>query len=254
MSYGKKLRHPSDLLKQGARVDVVILGIKPPTESQAGRISLSLRQTLADPWTDAVRTFPVGSMITGPVTKLMNFGAFVELADGVEGLVHISEITAERRLNHPSEMLREGQTVKAQILAIDPEKRQIKLSIKQLIPTEIDEYIAEHKVGDIVSGRVIEQSISLIHVELGDGIRAICHISSTAAIAAESAPAAGAPAAPQAPAKLDLSSLSSQLKNRWKGHTPAASAQPDAFSEGQIRSFEIVKLDAEYKKIEVELA
>jgi small subunit ribosomal protein S1 len=203
-------------------------------------------------------------MITGPVTKLMNFGAFVELTDGIEGLVHISEITAERRLNHPSEMLREGQIVKAQILAIDPDKRQIKLSIKQLIPTEIDEYIAEHKVGDIVSGRVIEQSISLIHVELGDGIRAICHISSTAAIAAESAPAAGALAPPQGSAqaasaapqvpKLDISSLSSQLKSRWKGHTPAASAKPDAFTEGQIRSFKIVKLDAEYKKIEVELA
>jgi small subunit ribosomal protein S1 len=260
MSYGKKLRHPSDLLKQGARVDVVILGIKP----EERRISLGLKQTLADPWTDAVRTFPVGSQITGPVTKLMNFGAFVELADGIEGLVHISEITAERRLNHPSEMLREGQIVKAQILAIDPEKRQIKLSMKQLIPTEIDEYIAEHKVGDIVSGRVIEQSISLIHVELGDGIRAICHISSTAAIAAESAPAAGAPAppqgfagapaAPQGSAKLDLSSLSSQLKSRWKGHAPAASAKPDAFSEGQIRSFKITKLDAEAKKIEVELA
>jgi small subunit ribosomal protein S1 len=271
MSYGKKLRHPSDLLKQGDRVDVVILAIKP----EERRISLGLKQTLADPWIGIERTFPVGSQITGPVTKLMNFGAFVELADGVEGLVHVSEITAERRLNHPSEMLREGQIVKAQILAIDPEKRQIKLSIKQLIPTEIDEYIAEHKVGDIVSGRVIEQSISLIHVELGDGIRAICHISSTAAIAAESAPAAGAlappqgsasalstpqvpagaPASPQgSAAKLDLSALSSQLKSRWKGHTPAAAAQPDAFSEGQIRSFKIVKLDAEYKKIEVELA
>jgi small subunit ribosomal protein S1 len=145
-------------------------------------------------------------------------------------------------------MLREGQIVKAQILAIDPEKRQIKLSIKQLVPTEIDEYIAEHKVGDTVSGRVIEQSISLIHVELGDGIRAICHISSTAAIAA------GAPVSPRVAAKLDLSALSSQLKSRWKGHTPAASAQPEAFSEGQIRTFKIVKLDAEYKKIEVQLA
>ena len=86
----------------------------------------------------------------------MNFGAFVQLADGIEGLVHISEITAERRLNHPSEMLRAGQIVKAQMLAIDTEKRQIKLSMKQLIPTDIDEYIAEHKVGDKVSGRVIE--------------------------------------------------------------------------------------------------
>ena len=260
MSYGKKLRHPSDLLKEGERVDAVILAIKP----EERRISLGLKQTLADPWTEVERNFPVGSAITGPVTKLMNFGAFVQLAEGIEGLVHISEITAERRLNHPSDVLRAGQVVQAQVLAIDTEKRQIKLSMKQLIPTEIDEYIAEHKVGDIVSGRVIGQSPSLIHVELGDGIRAICHISSTAAIAAESAPAAGAPAppqgfagapaAPQGSAKLDLSSLSSQLKSRWKGHAPAASAKPDAFSEGQIRSFKITKLDAEAKKIEVELA
>ena len=255
-----RVSKPEDVLTVGQELQLKILKIDPATQ----KISLGLKQTLADPWTDAVRTFPVGSQITGPVTKLMNFGAFVELADGIEGLVHISEITAERRLNHPSEMLREGQIVKAQILAIDPEKRQIKLSMKQLIPTEIDEYIAEHKVGDSVSGRVIGQSPSLIHVELGDGIRAICHISSTAAIAAESAPAAGAPAppqgfagapaAPQGSAKLDLSSLSSQLKSRWKGHAPAASAKPDAFSEGQIRSFKITKLDAEAKKIEVELA
>ena len=273
MSYGKKLRHPSDILKQGDRVDVVILAIKP----EERRISLGLKQTLADPWIGIERTFPVGSQITGPVTKLMNFGAFVELADGVEGLVHVSEITAERRLNHPSEMLREGQIVKAQILAIDPEKRQIKLSMKQLIPTEIDEYIAEHKVGDTVSGRVVEQSMSLIHVELGDGIRAICRTGKTPSApvgTSVSSPAAGvlappqvaegalappqvaakaASAAPQVP-KLDLSALSSQLKSRWKGHSPAPQAKPDAFSEGQIRSFKITRLDPEAKKIEVELA
>ena len=273
MSYGKKLRHPSDLLKQGDRVDVVILGIKP----EERRISLGLKQTLADPWTNVERAFPVGSSITGPVTKLMNFGAFVQLTDGVEGLVHISEISAERRLNHPSEMLREGQIVKAQILAIDPEKRQIKLSMKQLIPTEIDEYIAEHKVGDTVSGRVVEQSMSLIHVELGDGIRAICRTGKTPSApvgTSVSSPAAGvlappqvaegalappqvaakaASAAPQVP-KLDLSALSSQLKSRWKGHSPAPQAKPDAFSEGQIRSFKITRLDPEAKKIEVELA
>jgi len=243
MSYGKKLRHPSDILKQGDRVDAVVLGIKP----EERRISLGLKQTLTDPWTEVERNFPVGSEITGPVTKLMNFGAFVQLADGIEGLVHISEITAERRLNHPSDMLHAGQIVKAQVLAIDKEKRQIKLSIKQLVPTHIDEYIAEHKVGDQVSGRVIEQSPSLIHVELGQGIRAVCRIGADSLTAA--------PAAPETkPAvKLDLSSLSSQLKNRWKGNTPAA-AKPEAFGEGQIRTFKIVKLDAEAKKIEVELA
>ena len=258
MSYGKKLRHPSDLLKQGDRVDVVILAIKP----EERRISLGLKQTLADPWTNVERAFPVGSSITGPVTKLMNFGAFVQLTDGIEGLVHISEITAERRLNHPSEVLREGQIVKAQILAIDPEKRQIKLSIKQLVPGDIDEYIAEHKVGDQVSGRVIEHSISLIHVELGDGIRAICHLSSTAAAIAaapkaapQATPAPGTTAPPQGSAiKLNLSSLSSQLKDRWKGNYSAPQADPDAIREGQIRTFKITKLDTEAKKIEVELA
>jgi small subunit ribosomal protein S1 len=245
MSWGKKLRHPGDLLKQGDRVDAVILGVKPPINSEAGRISLGLKQALSDPWLDVQRKFPVGSQIRGPVTKLMNFGAFVELEPGVEGLVHISEISAERRLNHPSDVLRAGQTVKAQVLAIDPEKRQIKLSMKQLIPTDIDEYIAEHKPGDTVSGRVVEHSLALTVVELGDGIRAACR--------AAAAPAASAPETiPDG--KPDLSSLSSLLKARWKGNAPAASAKPEPLGEGQVRSFKIVKLDAEAKKIEVELA
>ena len=245
MSYGKKLRHPSDLLKQGERVDAVILAIKP----EEHRISLGLKQTLADPWTEVERNFPVGSQIEGPITKLMNFGAFVQLADGIEGLVHISEITAERRLNHPSDMLRAGQIVKAQVLAIDTEKRQIKLSMKQLIPTDIDEYIAERKVGDQVTGRIVEHTPALTVVELGDGIRATCRIAPGSA----AAPAAKSASEATSEGKLDLSALSSQLKSRWKGNTPAA-AKPEPLAEGQIRTFKITKLDPEAKKIEVELA
>jgi small subunit ribosomal protein S1 len=245
MSYGKKLRHPSDLLKQGERVDAVILAIKP----EEHRISLGLKQTLADPWTEVERNFPVGSQIEGPITKLMNFGAFVQLADGIEGLVHISEITAERRLNHPSDMLRAGQIVKVQVLAIDTEKRQIKLSMKQLIPTDIDEYIAERKVGDQVTGRIVEHTPALTVVELGDGIRATCRIAPGSA----AAPAAKSASEATSEGKLDLSALSSQLKSRWKGNTPAA-AKPEPLAEGQIRTFKITKLDAEAKKIEVELA
>jgi small subunit ribosomal protein S1 len=248
MSYGKKLRHPSDMLKQGDRVDAVILSIKP----EERRIALGLKQTLVDPWTEVSRNFPVGAQIEGPVTKLMNFGAFVQIAEGIEGLVHVSEITAAKRINHPADVLRAGQIVKAQILAIDTEKRQIKLSIKQLIPTEIDEYIAEHKVGDQVSGRVIEQSPSLIHVELGEGIRAVCRIVTgpqSERLAAE----ADAKSKPQAEARPDLSNLSSMLKDRWKGNVPAA-LKPDPCSAGQIRSFKITGLDPEAKKIEVELA
>jgi small subunit ribosomal protein S1 len=245
MSYGKKLHHPSEMLKEGDRVDAVVLAIKP----EEHRISLGLKQTLADPWVDVERNFPVGSQIQGPITKLMNFGAFVELADGIEGLVHVSEISAEKRINSPSDVLRAGQIVKAQVLAIDTEKRQIKLSMKQLIPTDIDEYIAEHKVGDTVSGRVDEVSPTFAQVELGDGIHGTCGVAPASAV-----PAATKAAATNSAGKLDLSALSSQLKNRWKGNTPAAQAKPEPLSAGQIRSFKITKLDAEAKKIEVKLA
>jgi small subunit ribosomal protein S1 len=244
MSYGRKLRHPSDLVRQGDRVETIILALEP----EKRRISLGLKQTLADPWSEVTRNFPVGSQIEGPVTKLMNFGAFVQLADGIEGLVHVSEISAEKRINHPQDVLRAGQMVKAQVLALDTEKRQIKLSIKQLVPTHIDEYIAEHKVGDTVAGRVIEQSPSLIHVELGDGIRGTCRTGKAPSAAKEATTAA------VTPQTLDLSALSSQLKNRWKGNTPTAPVKHEHLSEGQIRSFKIIRLDAEAKQIEVELA
>ena len=242
MSWGKKVRHPSDVVKQGDRVDAVILGIKPEEK----RISLGLKHAMADPWSDVRVKFPEGSEIEGPVTKIMNFGAFVQLTDGVEGLVHVSEIVADRRINHPSDVLRAGQVVKALVLAIDADKRQIKLSMKQLIPTSIDEYIAEHKAGDKVSGRVMELGAGTAVVELGEGIRAQCRVKASAA---------QAPAAEQkAAAKADLSSLSSLLSARWKGNAPAAAAQPEPLAEGQIRSFKIVALNAEAKKIEVELA
>ena len=242
MSWGKKVRHPSDVVKQGDRVDAVILGIKPEEK----RISLGLKHALADPWSEVRIKFPEGSQIEGPVTKIMNFGAFVQLAEGVEGLVHVSEIVADRRINHPSDVLRAGQIVKALVLAIDTDKRQIKLSMKQLIPTSIDEYIAEHKAGDVVSGRVMELGAGTAVVELGEGIRAQCRVKATATAAPV--------AEPKPEAKADLSSLSSLLSARWKGNAPAAAAQPEPLAEAQIRSFRIVKLNADAKKIEVELA
>ncbi|HEY3705979.1 MAG TPA: S1 RNA-binding domain-containing protein [Terracidiphilus sp.] len=244
MSWGKKVRVASDILKPGERVDAVILNIQP----EQRRIALGLKQTLTDPWTEVAGKFPIGSQVSGPVTKLMAFGAFVQIAEGVEGMVHISEIVADRRLNHPSDVLRVGHTVQAQVLAIDTGKRQIKLSMKQLIPTSIDEYIAEHKVGDKVSGRVV--TVSPAVVELGAGIMAACR-----AGASPGAPAtAGSASAPPAQSKADLSSLSSMLSARWKGATPAPGAKPQPLETGQVRSFKISRLDAGTKQIEVELA
>jgi small subunit ribosomal protein S1 len=243
MSWGKKVRHPSDVLKQGDRVDALILGIKP----EERRISLGLKHAMADPWSEARQKFPEGSQIEGPVTKIMAFGAFVQLTEGVEGLVHVSEIAADRRINHPSDVLRAGQVVKALVLAIDTEKRQIKLSMKQLVPTSIDEYIAEHKAGDLVSGRVVELGAGSAVIELGEGIRAQCRAAALSA-------APDAEGASKGEANTDLSSLSSLLSARWKGSAPTASAKPEPLAAGQIRSFKIVKLSAESKKIEVELA
>jgi small subunit ribosomal protein S1 len=249
MSWAKKVRHPSDLLREGERVDAVVLSVKPPAGTEQGRISLGLKQTLADPWLEVERKFSAGSQVEGPITKIMNFGAFVQIAEGVEGLVHVSEIVADRRINHPSDAVRQGQRVKAVVLAIDSVKRQIKLSMKQLIPTSIDEYIAEHKVGDSVSGRVVEITSSGAIVELGEGIRAALTAKAGGAAAALSVPAE----APTANAAPDLSQLSSMLKARWKGSSPAPSAVPDPLAEGQIRTFKIVKLIPDTKEIEVEL-
>jgi small subunit ribosomal protein S1 len=240
MSWIKKVRKPADILKQGDAVDVVILSISQPER----RLSLGLKQALGDPWADVPQKFPVDSVIEGPVTCLTKFGAFLQLTEGVEGLVHISEITTEKRINHPQDVLKTGQVVKALVLAIDMEKRQIKLSMKQLIPTGLDEYLDEHKEGDIVSGRVVEQSAGQTTVELGEGVRALCRITANATAATET----------KSEAKADLSSLTSMLQARWKSGPAPAAAKSEALHAGQIRSFRIVKLDRETKKIEVETA
>ncbi len=239
MSWVKKVRKPSDLLKTGETVEALILSVDP----DARRISLGLKQTLGDPWADIAQRFPAGSAIEGKVTRLMKFGAFVELAEGIEGLVHVSEMVADKHVNHPQDVVRVGEVVKAQVLAIDPEKRQIKLSMKQLIPTGLDEFLEEHNIGDTVSGRVVDASNTSAQVELGDGVRATCLIAHKPAEAATTA----------APA-LDLSSLTSMLNARWKGETKAAASGPEALAVGQVRSFKITNLDREAKTLQLELA
>ena len=241
MSWVKKVRKPSDLLKEGDTVDAVILSVN----QDERRLSLGLKQALGDPWADVLQRFPVGSTIEGPVTRLMKFGAFVQLTEGVEGLVHISEISADRHLNHPQDAVKTGEVVKAQVLAIDTEKRQVKLSMKQLIPTGLDEYLVEHHEGDIVSGRIVDQASGLATVELGEGVRATCQIGASAPVVAETKSNEGKP---------DLTSLTSLLKARWKGNSAPVAPQPESLRIGQVCSFRIVKLDPGAKSIELTLA
>ena len=244
MSWAKRVRNPSDVVKPGETVEAVILAVNVAER----RISLGLKQALGDPWADAVQKFPAGSAAEGPVTNITKFGAFVQLAEGVEGMIHVSEISAEKRINHPSDVLKVGQTVKVLVLAVDPEKRLMRLSMKQLVPTGLDEYIAEHKEGDVVTGRMIEITGGHARVELGEGIQARCRMSavSTNKEKEEKQPESAGPA------KVDLSSLGSMLQARWKGGS--GETKPEPVRAGQIRPFRITHLDASAKTIEVELA
>jgi small subunit ribosomal protein S1 len=241
MSWSKKVRKPSDAVKQGETVEAVVLGVNVAER----RISLGLKQALGDPWIEAARSLTIGSVIEGPVVSITKFGAFVQIAEGVEGMIHVSEISAEKRINHPQDVLKTGQTVKAQVLDVDGAKRTVRLSIKQMAPSSLDEYIAEHKEGDTVTGRVMQVSGGLARVELGEGVFAACHMVEDAPAREEKAPVAKA---------ADLGSLSSMLQARWKSGASPIAARPDASSAGQVRSFRISKLDPAAKKIELELA
>ena len=238
MAWTKRVKHPSEVVKAGETVEAVILGVN----SGDRRISLGLKQALGDPWADVPQKFAPGTVIEGPVTSLTKFGAFVQLAEGIEGMVHISEISSEKRIEHPQEVLKVGQVVQAQVLDVDPQKRQLRLSIKQLVPSGLDEYIAEHKAGDLVTGRMMEVSGGFARVELGEGVHATCRMAAVGPGAEET----------KAESKADISSMTSMLNARWKGGA-VGGAKPDT-SAGQVRSFRIVTLDPAAKKIELELA
>ena len=240
MSWSKgKIRKASDVVKPGETVEAVILQVN----AAEHRISLGLKQALGDPWVDISQRFQVGSAVEGPITNLTKFGAFVQLSEGIEGMVHVSDISAEKRINQPQDVLRVGQIVKAQVLAIDLEKRQMRLGMKQLVPTGLDEYIAEHNPGDVVTGRLMDDSGNQARVELGDGIHATCKVTTAA------------PAKAEAPkeSKADLSSLTSMLQSKWKTGS-GGPAKTEPVRAGQVRSFRIVNLDRAAKKIELEFA
>jgi small subunit ribosomal protein S1 len=239
MSWSKKARKPADMVKPGETVDAVILGVN----ASDRRISLGLKQALGDPWVEVPQRFPAGSVVEGPITSLTKFGAFVQLMEGVEGMIHVGDISAEKRINHPQDVLRLGQAVKAQVLEIDTDRRRVRLGIKQLLPTSLEEYIAEHRVGNVITGRVVEISGEQGRVELGEGIQSTFRVSAQAA--EEKQTPAGKP---------DLSSLSSMLQARWKGGAAAGGSKPEPVRAGQVRSFRIAKLDPAAKTIELELA
>ena len=244
MSWTKKVRTAADVLKVGEQVEVVVLGVKEDEK----RISLGLKQTLGIPWADVESKYAEGAVVDATVISMQKFGAFVDLGDGLEGMIHIGDISNEKRLEHPKDILKVGQVVKAKVLKLDTAERRIRLGLKQLEPTRTDEYLAEHNVGDKVTGRVVDASATRAKVELGEGVMAECKLSPPPA-PVEEKKAEAAPAA-------DINSLSAMLKTRWKEgkSTPETKTDPNAVRGGQVRNFRIVAIDAEKKRIDLELA
>src|SRR5437588_5980408 len=173
MSWSKRVKHPSKLVGPGDTVEVEVLGVDP----KARRISLGMKQVQANPWQTLGDRYHVGARVQGRVRNLTDFGAFIEIEDGVDGLVHVSDISWSRRIKHPGEVLKKGQPVDAVITSIDPENRRMSLSIKELEPNAWNDFVVTHKPGDLVKGKIARFASFGAFVELGDNLEGLCHIS-----------------------------------------------------------------------------
>jgi small subunit ribosomal protein S1 len=173
MSWSKRVKHPSKILNAGDVVEAMVLGVDPANR----RISLGLKQVAANPWEELADRYPVGTRISGRVRNLTEFGAFVEVEEGIDGLIHISDMSWSKRLKHPSEILKKGDKVDAMVLNIDAENQRLSLGLKQLATDVWDEFFSHHNVGDTVEGRVVRMTNFGAFVELADGIEGLIHVS-----------------------------------------------------------------------------
>ncbi|HTZ89581.1 MAG TPA: 30S ribosomal protein S1, partial [Alloacidobacterium sp.] len=173
MTWSKRMKHPSKLVKPGDEVETVILAVNPGDR----RISLGMKQLLENPWEHLVERYPAGTNVEGRVRNLTDFGAFIEIEDGIDGLVHVSNLSWTKRVKHPSEVLKKGEKVRAVVLGVEPENRRLSLGIKQLQPDVWETFFAQHRVGDVVRGKVLRSAQFGSFVEIAEGVEGLCHVS-----------------------------------------------------------------------------
>jgi small subunit ribosomal protein S1 len=173
MTWSKRLKHPSKLVKPGDEVETVVLSVNPSDR----RISLGMKQLLDNPWENLTERYPAGTVVEGRVRNLTDFGAFIEIEDGIDGLVHVSNLSWTKRVKHPSEIVKKGEKVKAVVLGVEPQNRRLSLGIKQLQPDVWESFFATHRVGDIVHGKVLRTAQFGAFVEIAEGVEGLCHIS-----------------------------------------------------------------------------
>jgi small subunit ribosomal protein S1 len=173
MTWSKRLKHPSKLVKPADEVDTVVLSVNPADR----RISLGMKQLMENPWENLTEKYPAGTIVEGRVRNLTDFGAFIEIEDGIDGLVHVSNLSWTKRVKHPSEIVKKGEKVKAVVLGVEPQNRRLSLGIKQLQPDVWESFFATHRVGDQVHGKVLRTAQFGAFVEIAEGVEGLCHIS-----------------------------------------------------------------------------
>ena len=173
MTWNKRIKHPAKLLNVGGEVEAVVLDLDP----RARRISLGMKQTGPNPWELIEEKYAINSIVSGMVRNLTDFGAFVEVEEGVDGLVHVSDLSWAKKGKHPSELLKKGQEVDAVVLNVDAENQRLSLGIKQLEPDKWEEFFSQHQIGDVVAGRIVRLTGFGAFVEIVEGVEGLCHVS-----------------------------------------------------------------------------
>ena len=209
MTWSKRMKHPSKLVKPGDEVETVVLSVNPSDR----RISLGMKQLLENPWEHLAERYPTGQIVEGRVRNLTDFGAFIEIEDGIDGLVHVSNLSWTKRVKHPSEVLKKGEKVRAVVLGVEPENRRLSLGVKQLQPDVWETFFAQHRVNDVVKGKVLRTAQFGAFIEIAEGIEGLCHVSEAA----------------------------------------DSHGQPVKLEAGQEFEFKIIKMNAEEKKIGLSL-
>jgi small subunit ribosomal protein S1 len=213
MTWSRRMKHPSKVVKPGDQVEAVVLEVHPKER----RISLGLKQLEPNPWTTIDSRYSVGSVVEGRVRNMTDFGAFIEIEEGIDGLVHVSDLSWTQRVKHPSEVLKKGQIVQAVILNIDSAAHRLSLGIKQLQPDAWESFFQNHQVGDVVHGRVCRLASFGAFVELAEGVEGLCHFSEV------------------------------------PGYTGRRGREEPPLSPGQEMDFKIIKLSEHEKKIGLSL-
>jgi small subunit ribosomal protein S1 len=226
MSWSKRVKHPSKILNVSDTVDAMVLGVDPA----ARRISLGLKQVESNPWHELTAKYPVGTRIKGKVRNLTEFGAFVEVEEDIDGLIHISDMSWSKRVKHPSEVLKKGDVVEAMVLSIDAENQRLSLGLKQLATDIWDDFFSRHKVGGLIEGKVTRMTNFGAFVELDEGIEGLIHVSEFDD--SHGAPQSGAPQSGGA-----------------QGGAPHAGGEKIDLQVGNTYQMKIIKLSPQERKI-----